>query len=137
MAGSAEVPAIEDERWCDALQDVVDDPSLLAMYAQPIIELTTGRIAGYELLSRFAASFDAPPDRWFAAAEHWGRNAVLQGRVVAAGIARRAELPPNPFLTVNVDPHLLTRPEVASVLTGTDDLSRLVLEVTEHSRLVN
>ena len=64
----------------------------------------------------------------------WGCNAVLQARVLRAGIAARAALPPDTFLTVNVDPHLLTDPEVAGVLTDAADLTRVVLELTEHTQ---
>lgn len=133
MGESAAVPAISDERWRVALRRVIDEPALLVLHAQPIIELTSGQAAGYELLSRFSGPWMATPDRWFAAAEHWGFNAELQARVLSAGIAARAGLPPDTFLTVNVDPHLLAEPGVAAVLTGTADLSRLVLELTEHT----
>ena len=128
------VPALSDPRWRGALQDVLDDPGRLTMYAQPIVELTGGDVAGFEMLSRFAGPWRAAPDLWFAAAERWGLNATLQARSLAAGIAARAHLPPNTFLTVNIDPHLLTHPEVAGVLTAPADLSRVVVELTEHTR---
>ncbi|WP_127782685.1 EAL domain-containing protein [Rhodococcus sp. X156] len=130
----SEVPETSDGRWRAALQDVVERRTPLALHAQPIVELTTGRVAGYELLSRFTGPWQASPDRWFAAADHWGFNAELQSRVLSAGIAARAHLPANTFLTVNVDPHLLTVGQVADVLTGTDDLTRVVLELTEHTQ---
>ena len=135
MAVDVSVPAVSDERWREALRLVVSDPTLLTLHAQPIVDLTSGRIAGYELLSRFTGPWLATPDVWFAAAERWGDNAHLQGRVVSAGIAARAALPPETFLTVNVDPHLLGRPEIADVLTEVTDLSRIVLELTEHTKL--
>ncbi len=119
-----EVPALSDDQWRRALHDVLDDPTLLTMHAQPIAELTSGDIVGYEMLSRFRGPWRAAPDLWFGAAERWGVNATLQSQALAAGIAARAQLPPNTFLTVNVDPHLLTHPEIAAVLTGTPDLSR-------------
>jgi EAL domain-containing protein (putative c-di-GMP-specific phosphodiesterase class I) len=129
-----EAPAVDDPRWVPALHDVVADPSRLSLHAQPIAELTSGAIAGYELLSRFEGPWTAPPDRWFAAADRWGLNAVLQARVLRAAIAARSSLPPNTFLTVNVDPHLLADSSVAGVLTAARDLTRLVLELTEHTR---
>lgn len=127
-------PSLADPRWAEVLQRVVDQPSLLSLHAQPIVELTSGAVAGYEMLSRFSGPWQAPPDRWFAAAERWGFNAVLQARVLRAGIAARRLLPPDTFLTVNVDPHLLAHQEVAGVLTGSSDLTRLVLELTEHTQ---
>lgn len=50
------------------------------------------------------------------------------------GIAARSSLPPDTFLTVNVDPHLLAEDAVAEVLLRAPDLSRFVLELTEHTR---
>lgn len=135
--GAIAVPVVTDRLWRNALQQVVNEPARLIQHAQPIVELTSGRIVGYELLSRFDGPWTATPDRWFTAAEHWGVNATLQGRVLAAAIAARDTLPADTFLTVNVDPHLLGRPEIAAVLTGAADLSRLVLELTEHTQLVD
>jgi len=127
-------PPPDDPRWAHALQRVVDQPDLLSLHAQPIVELTSGAVAGYEMLSRFTGPWQAPPDQWFAAAERWGFNPVLQARVLRAGIAARRLLPPDTFLTVNVDPHLLAHEDVAEVLLGAPELTRLVLELTEHSQ---
>jgi len=125
---------VQDPRWRPALEAVLRRPELLSLHAQPIAELTTGAVAGYEALSRFDASgIAATPDRWFAAAEHWGVNAPLQARVLGLGLAMRAVLPPDAFLTVNVDPHLLTDERVSGVLLDQADLSRLVVELTEHT----
>lgn len=72
---------------------------------------------------------------WFAAAQHWGANPALQARVLEKAVVAREDLPPNTFLTVNVDPHLLADDRVAGALLQHADLSRLVLELTEHTRL--
>jgi EAL domain-containing protein (putative c-di-GMP-specific phosphodiesterase class I) len=52
--------------------------------------------------------------------------------VVAAALVARRDLPANCFLSVNVSPHLLTQPALADVLLAADDLTGLVLELTEH-----
>jgi EAL domain-containing protein (putative c-di-GMP-specific phosphodiesterase class I) len=132
--GHSIAPPLTDPRWKVAFQRVIDDPALLVLYAQPIVELTSGAVAGYEMLSRFTGSWQSAPDVWFAAAEQWGYNATLQARVLRAAIAARASLPPDTFLTVNVDPHLLGDPQIVAALTDTADLSRLVLELTEHTQ---
>lgn len=136
VANAVEVaPPPDDPRWEHALRRVVDQPDLLSLHAQPIVELTSGAVAGYEMLSRFTGPWQAPPDQWFAAAQCWGFNPVLQARVLRAGIAARQLLPPDTFLTVNVDPHLLGHPDVAAVLMGAPELTRLVLELTEHTQV--
>ena len=137
VAAEAGAPPLTDERWSDALREVVEQPDLLVLHAQPIVELTSGAVAGYEMLSRFTGPWQATPDEWFAAAEAWGFNGQLQARVLRTGIAARRSLPPDTFLTVNVDPHLITDPEVADVLTGAPDLSRVVLELTEHTQALH
>lgn len=72
---------------------------------------------------------------WFAAAQRWGANPALQARVLERAVVARGDLPPNTFLTVNVDPHLLADDAVAGALLRHADLSRIVLELTEHTRL--
>jgi EAL domain-containing protein (putative c-di-GMP-specific phosphodiesterase class I) len=128
-------PPVDDPRWDAALQVVLDDPARHTLHAQPIVELATGFVTGYELLSRFDGPWRATPDLWFAAAERWDANPRLQARVLEKAVATRAVLPPNTFLTVNVDPHLLADDLVAGVLDGQDDLSRIVLELTEHTQV--
>lgn len=133
IAAPIDSPPIDDARWSAALAAVVRDPDLQSLHAQPIAELTSGAIVGYELLSRFRGPWRAAPDVWFAAAERWGYNAALQARTVRAGIAVRSTLPAGTFLTVNVDPHLLVDEQVAGALMQ-PDLTRVVLELTEHTR---
>lgn len=117
------------------LRGVLADPAAHALHAQPVVELATGFVAGYELLSRFTGPWRASPDVWFAAADRWGLNAPLQARVLEKAVAARADLPPHTFLTVNVDPHLLADDRVADALLRHGPLSRLVLELTEHTRV--
>ncbi len=114
---------------------MLDDPTRHTLHAQPIVELATGFITGYELLSRFDGPWQAAPDVWFAAAHRWGLNPRLQARVLEMAAAARADLPPNTFLSVNVDPHLMADDLVAEALLRHADLSRLVLELTEHTQV--
>ena len=51
---------------------VMDDPRLLDVVAQPIVDLTDGRPAGFELLARVPRDWVVPPDRLFAAARRLG-----------------------------------------------------------------
>lgn len=126
-------PATEpDGGWAAALDAVLADPARPRLVFQPIVDLRRGLIAGYEALSRFDGPVGCGPDRWFAAADELGLGARLEARVVTAALAVRAELPQHCFLSVNVSPHLLTEPELAGVLLAADDLTGLVLELTEH-----
>ena len=128
----SDVRAIPAGGWESALQAVLADPLQPRLVFQPIVDLRRGVIAGYEALSRFEGLPDCGPDRWFAVADELGLGACLEARVVAAALRARAELPHHTFLSVNVSPHLLTEPELADLLLGADDLTGLVLELTEH-----
>jgi EAL domain-containing protein (putative c-di-GMP-specific phosphodiesterase class I) len=128
-------PALDDARWDAALRRVLAHPELLTLHPQPIAELSTGAVAGFEVLSRFdPAEIAATPDVWFAAADRWGHDAELQSRVLRTAVAMRDVLPPNTFLTVNVEPHLLHDERITGTLLEQADLSRIVLELTEHTR---
>lgn len=136
---AAEAPArpaaATDEGWRPSRADLVHacaEATMPSLVAQPIIDLSRGSVVGYEMLSRFP---QGRPDAWFAAAAAHGMSAQLDARVMRRALALRAELPPNTFLTVNVEPHDLLDPAVQAVVTGEHDLSRLVVELTEHARV--
>jgi len=117
--------------WVPAIDAVLAGagPDLVA---QPIIDLGTAQIVGYELLSRFTGPPTATPDVWFLWADRCGHGAALTARVLIAALAARATLPANTFLSVNIEPHLFTAGPVQEVLARAPDLNRLVLELTEH-----
>src|SRR5215208_1693460 len=93
--------------WAQAVTGVLDDPSRHRLVFQPVADLQRGTVAGYEALSRFAGPPDAGPDVWFEAAGRLGLGAELDARVLERVVGLRPELPPNCFLTVNLDPNHL------------------------------
>jgi diguanylate cyclase (GGDEF)-like protein len=96
---------------------------------QPVMELATGRVAGYEALARFAAPFERAPQLWFAQAHRCGLGAVLEAAALRAALAV-AGRPPGAFLALNVSPAALLSAEVGAALP--DDLDGIVIELTEH-----
>jgi EAL domain-containing protein (putative c-di-GMP-specific phosphodiesterase class I) len=126
--------AAVDRDWSAALRRVLalaDQPSLVA---QPIVDLAAGGVAGFELLSRFPTEPAAPPDRWFARADELGYAPTLTARVIQRALALRPELPPNTFITVNAEPHLVPHPVVRDALLTGGRLDGVVVELTEHVR---
>ena len=111
-----------------AIEDVIGRRTFHPVY-QPIVELETGAVLGYEALSRFDDG--APPDRRIADAASIGLGAELELACVEAAIAGAASLSADTWLSINVSPDtVLDTDRLASALDGpTRDL---VLELTEH-----
>jgi EAL domain-containing protein (putative c-di-GMP-specific phosphodiesterase class I) len=99
---------------------------------QPVIDLTSGAVAGYEALARFGDAGLRAPGPYLAAAERAGRGAELEAHLLAQALAAREDVPAGCFLAVNISPARLTNPVVAALLRNAGDLSGLVLELTEH-----
>lgn len=118
--------------WATAIAEVLADPARPRVVYQPIVDLRRGVVSGYEALARFDERPDLGPDAWFQAADRLGLGAALEAKVVRAVGAIRDTLPPDCFVTVNVSPHLLAEPELLTAFAEIGDLSRIVLELTEH-----
>jgi diguanylate cyclase (GGDEF)-like protein len=96
---------------------------------QPVLELATGRVCGYEALARVAGEPARRPDQWFAQAHRCGLGAELEALALHAALAVGGR-PAGTFLALNVSPRALLAAPVAVALP--DDLSGVVIELTEH-----
>jgi EAL domain-containing protein (putative c-di-GMP-specific phosphodiesterase class I) len=101
---------------------------------QPIVELATREIVGYEALARFAPAPERGPALWFAEAHEVGLGAELEMWAVRKACERSRDLPDGVFMAVNVSPRTAERSDLLALLGGcrVDDV---VLEVTEHARV--
>jgi EAL domain-containing protein (putative c-di-GMP-specific phosphodiesterase class I) len=96
---------------------------------QPVIDLATGAIVGFEALTRFDDG--CRPDVTFAAALACGMGFELETVTLEAALREARALAPATWLSLNVSPPLLAQTEsVARLLAGTT--RAIVLEVTEH-----
>lgn len=96
---------------------------------QPIVEMESRGVVGYEALSRFPGS--EPPDRWFEEATRVGLGRDLEARALRKAVSGLERLPEGAALSVNASPDLLADPDVVAVLRG-KWAQRLVVELTEH-----
>ena len=96
---------------------------------QPVMEVATGRVAGYEALARFAPPNARPPHLWFAQAHRAGLGPALEAAAIRAALAVPGR-PAGTFLAVNVSPAALLSPEVKRALPF--DLDGITIELTEH-----
>lgn len=126
-ARSAQAP---DPR--DAPRAVLQDESLLDVAVQPILDLADATVAGWECLSRPAARLGTDPRRLFDDAAAAGLSGELHATSLRRALALRASVPPQTFLTVNVDPVALCEPAVVRVLEDAGDLRGVFVELTEQ-----
>ncbi|MFC3689653.1 EAL domain-containing protein [Aquipuribacter hungaricus] len=114
------------------VHEVLADPDGMLVVTQPICQLSSGVLVGHEALSRFPGRGHREVGEWFALARAGGSAPALEARAITRA---RAEHDPatGTYLTLNVSPSVLGSPTVQEALAG--DLSGLVVEVTEDSRL--
>jgi diguanylate cyclase (GGDEF)-like protein len=124
--------APDDER--KEITALLEQPERLGTLYQPWVELATGRLAGFEALTRFESPVQRPPDEWFGRAHRCGLGEQLE----ALAIRRALETPGRPegtFLSINMSPSVLTSPVVHEVLP--ESLTRVIIEVTEQEAIVD
>ncbi len=96
---------------------------------QPIVDLESRKVVGYEALTRFDSG--RRPDLCFAEAWSVGLGPDLELVTLGAATAASGRLPAGLWLSLNVSPRLLADPErLSAVLWPTD--RPIVLEITEH-----
>ncbi len=115
----------------DEVEQLLADPDGVTVVYQPICELRTGRVVGYEALSRFPGREHRAVQDWFAVARQVGLGDALEARSVGLALAR--PLPHAAYLAVNLSPRALLAEAVRTLLDR--DLSHVVVEVTEESDL--
>ncbi|HET6793134.1 MAG TPA: EAL domain-containing protein, partial [Acidimicrobiales bacterium] len=114
------------------VEQVLADRTIDTVF-QPIVDLATGRVIGFEGLSRFSYDPVRPPDQWFADAEAVGLIVDLDMLAVQTTLLAAARLPRDAYVSVNVAPATLLSGRLAAALaTAPVPARRIVFEVTEH-----
>lgn len=112
--------------------DAILDGGYIGVALQPVIGLPGAGVLGMEALARFGGR--VPPDRWFRAGRRYGKAAALELLAMRCALSHLHTLPDDAFLALNLSPPALADDEVRAELRR-HDLSRLVIEVTEHEAI--
>jgi EAL domain-containing protein (putative c-di-GMP-specific phosphodiesterase class I) len=106
------------------------------MVYQPIFHLADDRVVGYEALARFRPEPYRSPDRWVDEAGEVGLRTKLEIMLLEAALENLSQIPNDAYLSLNVCPDALLDGSVVELLAK-QPLHRLMLEVTEHTSIVD
>jgi EAL domain-containing protein (putative c-di-GMP-specific phosphodiesterase class I) len=124
----------------DALRTAIERNAIHVAY-QPIVDLSTGRIDGFEALARWSDTRlgNVPPQVFIPAAEQLGLIGQLDAQVLASAHAGLAEIQratgERLTLSFNVAPSCVADPALLDQVSGlimTEPEIPLVLEITER-----
>lgn len=104
----------------------------LSVVYQPIFDVETGALAGWECLSRFSGEPVRSPDVWFKEAAEAGLGALMEAQAIELALKGLAQLPAPAYLALNCSPDMFLGNRLDTLLAPYP-ANRLVLEVTEHA----
>ncbi len=99
---------------------------------QPVVDLGSGAVAGYEALSDLSTRELQGTHTWFRDAAVLGLGEQFELVLLTLALQELEALPPPAYLSVNVSPQTAMSPHLLGLLAGVD-VARLVLELTEHT----
>ena len=149
MSGLPRTGAMTNGNPAQALEAALDitaglDRDEFIPYFQPIVELVSGRLAGFEILARWQHPHFGLilPDRFIPEAEFGGQIGRLMCQILEKAFRSAPAIPDPIFLAVNVSPHQLHDPILPSQISALAEasgfpLGRLHVEITESALVGN
>jgi EAL domain-containing protein (putative c-di-GMP-specific phosphodiesterase class I)/DNA-binding response OmpR family regulator len=121
-----------DEARTSLLDNVIRNHEFFPVF-QPIVDIASKEVVGYETLTRFHDG--TRPDLRFTEAAVVGRGVDLELATMEDALRAAQRLPSHMFLSMNVSPTLVMEPgALKNVLSAAGD-REIVLELTEHERV--
>ena len=124
----ARLPTVADQRA--EIDTLLRSENPITPVFQPLVELATGRLVGYEALARFNSPIARSPDAWFNQAQLSGRGPKLEAEAIRVALETGRTRPRGTYLSVNFSPSAIASSYVRGTLP--EDLSDIVVEITEH-----
>jgi diguanylate cyclase (GGDEF)-like protein len=122
--------------WTDQqaaeIEALLTQPDAITPVFQPVVDLASGHLIGYEGLSRFPGSPARSTESWFAQAQGCGLGPELDAAAIRTALLP-AGRPIGTHLALNISPASLGSEAVAAVLPNS--LEGLVIEITEREFL--
>jgi len=123
------------------LRTALDREELYPVF-QPVVEMRTGQVTGFEVLARWSDPIlgSIPPDEFIPVAENTGLIGLLTQSMLKKTFASRALVDCSLAIAVNVSPHQFidyTLPEMVASISESYGfpLDRLIIELTESALL--
>jgi EAL domain-containing protein (putative c-di-GMP-specific phosphodiesterase class I) len=123
----------EAARGRDHVSDIIAHQAFGPVF-QPIVDLASSAIVGYEALTRFTDGSD--PEALFADAAAVGLGIEIETVTLEAALAASEALPRPAWLNLNASPEFVLAGEpLRTILAGSR--RHIVLEVTEHTAIAD
>ncbi|HEX7159460.1 MAG TPA: EAL domain-containing protein, partial [Edaphobacter sp.] len=126
------------------LRRALDSADEIVPYFQPLIELRTGQLTGFEVLARWHNPVRGlvPPSEFIPLAESANLIDPLLQTLLSAAFRATTALPEHLTLSVNISPMQLQNPSLArqlyfSAQEGGFPFHRIVFEITESAIVEN
>lgn len=110
------------------------EPAHMRSVYQPIMDLATNRLVGFEALTRFSCDPQRTPDLWFAEAASVGQGIAMEIHAIECALQALPQMPEGIYIAVNASPRTVVSSELLQLLSK-QPLERVVLEVTEHEEI--
>jgi EAL domain-containing protein (putative c-di-GMP-specific phosphodiesterase class I) len=115
------------------LDSIISSHAFLPVF-QPVVQLQTREILGFEALTRFRDG--ARPDQRFAEANTAGMSVKLEMACLREQLEAASWLPPGLWVSLNVSPALATA--IVPLISALERADRdVILEITEHVEIAD
>lgn len=117
----------------DNVFDIINNKRL-TVALQPIYDVKSKSIKGFECLSRFQTEPYRSPDYWFKQANVSGVGEALELFAIEEALSLLPSIPEQYYITLNISPKYLTSSYLQTMLDKAP-LHRIILEVTERESI--